>query len=144
MVLIQANVDHVEHVIYYLIRGLVGVGLHYPYVEKLALEAAFAIQRFCHYIILRITTIISNANPMRYILSHQILGRHYSKCVVILSEFYLVFTTPKAKKSLVFSELMVDLPRVSEVSIALESLLDDFLFLIDSSDPWYIDILVYL
>ena len=74
MVLVQADVDHVEHVIYYLSQGLVGAELCYPYIEKLALAVAFVIQRFFHHIILQTTTVISNANPMRYILSHQILG----------------------------------------------------------------------
>lgn len=46
MVLVQANVDHVDHVIYYLSRGLVGAELHYPYVEKLDLIASFVVQRF--------------------------------------------------------------------------------------------------
>ena len=69
MVLIQTNVDHVEHVIYYLSQGLVGAELHYPYIEKLSLVVAFVVQHFQHYIILRTTTVISVANPMRYILS---------------------------------------------------------------------------
>lgn len=81
---------------------------------------------------------------MKYILSHQILGGHYSKWVVILYEFDLVFSTPKVKKSLVLAELMVGLPRVSQLLQELESLPNDSLFLMDSSDPWYGDILVYL
>ena len=88
--------------------------------------------------------VISDANPMRYILSCQILGGRYSKWVVILSKFDLIFSTPKAKKSLVFAELMARLPRVSQPLQELESLLDDSLFLMDSSEPWYGDILVYL
>lgn len=43
MVLVLANVDHIEHVIYYLSQGLVGAELHYPYVKKLALAAAFVV-----------------------------------------------------------------------------------------------------
>ena len=43
MVLIQADDDHVEHVIYYLSHGLVGEQLRYPYVEKLALAVAFVV-----------------------------------------------------------------------------------------------------
>ena len=39
---------------------------------------------------------------------------------------------------------MVGLPRVSKPLQELESLPDDFLFLMDSSEPWYGDILVYL
>ena len=52
MVLVQTDDVHFEHVIYYLSRGLVDAELKYPYIKKLALEAAFAIQKFCHYIIL--------------------------------------------------------------------------------------------
>ena len=114
MVLVQTNDVHIEHVIYYLNHGLVDAELRYPYVEKLALAAAFVVQKFRHYIILRTTTVIYDANPMRYILSRQILGGRYSKWVVILSEFDLIFCTPKAKKSLVFTKLMAGLPRVYE------------------------------
>ena len=112
IVLVQTDDIHIEHAIYYLSRGLVSTELKYPYVEKLALAAAFAIQKFRHYIILRTTTVISDANPMKYILSRHVLGGRYSKWIVILSEFDLIFTTPKAKKSLVFAELMAGLPRV--------------------------------
>ena len=52
IVVVQTDDDNIEHVIYYLSRGLVGVELKYPYVEKLALAAAFAVQKFHHYIIL--------------------------------------------------------------------------------------------
>ena len=39
---------------------------------------------------------------------------------------------------------MAGLPRVSQPLQELESLLDDYLFPMDSSNPWYGDILVYL
>ena len=70
MVLVQTDDVHIEHVIYYLICGLVGAELKYPYVEKLALAAAFAVHKFHHYLILRTTTVIFDANPMNQILSH--------------------------------------------------------------------------
>ena len=47
---------------------------------------------------------------MRYILSRQILGGQYLKWVVILSKFDLIISTPEAKQSLVFTELMARLP----------------------------------
>ena len=50
MVLFQVDIVHIEHVIYYLSRGLVSTELRYPYVEKLALAAAFVVQKFHHYI----------------------------------------------------------------------------------------------
>ena len=97
IVLVQTDDVHIEHVIYYLSCGLVGADLKYPYVEKLALVSAFAVQKFHHYIILRTTTVISDANPVKYILSRQVLRGRYSKWIVILFEFDLLFNTPKAK-----------------------------------------------
>ena len=44
MVLVQTDDHHTEHVVYYLSKGLVGAELRYPYVKKLALVNAFAIQ----------------------------------------------------------------------------------------------------
>ena len=52
--------------------------------------------------------------------------------------------TAKAKKSLVFIKLMTDRPQVDDDFVVPDSLLDESLFLIDSSNPWYGDIRVYL
>ena len=54
------------------------------------------------------------------------------------------FRSAKAKKSLVFADLLSDLPRNSEEVSYDESLVDDHLFLIDSSDLWYGTIIIYL
>jgi hypothetical protein len=64
MVLIQEDNSHDEHVIYYLSRSLTTTETKYLHVEKLALAAIQAVQRFRHYILLRNTTVISNCNPM--------------------------------------------------------------------------------
>jgi hypothetical protein len=57
---------------------------------------------------LRTTTVIYDADPMQYILSHQILGGRYSKWIVIIQEFDLEVSTVNSKKSLVFTKLMID------------------------------------
>eukprot|EP00253_Pinus_taeda_P006813 PITA_06813 len=64
MVLVQTDDDDTEHVIYYLSKNLLDTGTRYAYVEKLALAAVCAVQRFRHYILLRTTTVISDCNPM--------------------------------------------------------------------------------
>jgi hypothetical protein len=50
----------------------------------------------------------------------------------------------KAKKSLVFAELICDLPHADEDIEPRDSLPDETLFLISTFDPWYEDILLYL
>ena len=72
------------------------------------------------------------------------IGGKFSKWIVILQEFDWKFRLAKAKKSLVFAELLSDLPGNSEEVSYDESLVYDHLFLIDSSDLWYGSIIVYL
>jgi hypothetical protein len=81
---------------------------------------------------------------MYHILTRQVLGGKYSKWIVILQEFDLEFAKSKAKKSLVFAELICDLPHADEDTEPRDSLPDESLFLISTSDPWYGDILLYL
>ena len=49
-------------------------------------------------------------NPMRHILSRQIVRGKYSKWIVILQEFNLEFVNAKTNKSLTFAELVSELP----------------------------------
>lgn len=81
---------------------------------------------------------------MTYILTCQLVGGKYSKWIIILQEFDLVFTTAKFKKSLVFTKLICSLPSTSLPTGADEQLSDKTLFLINTLDPWYGDIIMYL
>jgi hypothetical protein len=131
-------------VIYYLIKSLSSPELRYSHVEKLALAAVIVVQRFRHYILLRTTTIITNSNPMYHIMTRQVLGGKYSKWIVILQEFDLEFVKSKAKKYLVFVELICEFQHVDEDTEPRDSLPDETLFLISTFDPWYGDTLIYL
>lgn len=81
---------------------------------------------------------------MRHILSHQVIGGKYSKWIVILQQFDLVFTATKVKNSLVFTELFSNLPIFYRNEIAHDTLPNEAIYLIDSTNPWYSDILLYL
>ena len=67
----------------------------------------------------------------------------YNRWIVILQEFDLEFMSAKSKKSLVFTELISELPCGEEI-VYDESFPDEHLFLISPQDPWYGDIIVYL
>jgi hypothetical protein len=110
MLLVQDDDFHDKHVIYYLNRSLTTIEAKYLDVEKLALAAVQVVQHFQHYILLRKTTVISDCNPMQHILTRHLLGGKYFKWIVILQEFDLDFEHAKSKKSLVFTELICDLP----------------------------------
>ena len=121
--------------IYYASKNLIDSKTCYSHVEKLALAMVIAMQTFCHYILLHTTTVLADQNPMYYILTHQVLGGKYSRWIVILQEFDLEFSKATSKKSLVFVELICDLPCVTRKSEPNDSFLDEFLFLISTMDP---------
>jgi hypothetical protein len=64
--------------------------------------------------------------------------------MVILQDFDLDFVSAKSKKSLVFAELILELPVESGDVVPEELSIQGDMFLIESSDPWYGDILMYL
>lgn len=72
------------------------------------------------------------------------LGGKYSHWIVILQEFDLEFTKAKSKMSLVFAEIMCDFTHSENETEPLDSLPDESLFLIITSNPWYGDFLLYL
>jgi hypothetical protein len=78
---------------------------------------------------------VSDVNPFQYVLTRRIIRGKYNKWIVILQEFDLHFTSVKSKKSLVFPELISDFPLLHEGVIHIDSLADEHIFLVSSSDP---------
>jgi hypothetical protein len=144
MVLVQEDDLFSEYVIYYLSRGLVGPELNYSHIEKLALAAVHAVQRFRHYVLFCKTTVIAVMNPFQYMLTRWVIGGKISRWIVILQEFDLDFVSAKSKKSLVFAELISKLPIELGDVVPKESPILGDMFFITSLDPCYRDILMYL
>ena len=88
--------------------------------------------------------VIADVNPFQYVLTKRIIGGKYNKWILILQEFDLDFASVKSKKSLVFAELIFDFPRLDEDVIHVDLFVDEHIFLVSSSDPWYGDIVLYL
>ena len=54
------------------------------------------------------------------------------------------FQSSKSKKSLVFAELIAEFTTEENEVVEEDSLPDEYIFLISTSNPWYGDILIYL
>jgi hypothetical protein len=83
MVLLQEDDELHEHVIYYLSRNLICLELKYSHVEKLALTVVHAVQRLCHYILLRKTIMVVDVNLFQCVLTRHIIGGKYKDCAII-------------------------------------------------------------
>jgi hypothetical protein len=84
MVLVKEDYFLEEHVIYYLIQGLVGPEIKYSHVEELTLAVVHVIQRFCHYILSHKTFVIFVVNPFQYVLTRRVINRKIIRWIVML------------------------------------------------------------
>ena len=74
-----------------------------------------------------------------------VLGGKYYLWIVILQEFDLEFAKANSKKYFVFVELMCELPiEALTKTEPNDSYLDEFLFFISTTNPWYGDLIIYL
>ena len=80
--------------------------------------------------------VVADVNPFQYVLSRQIVGGKFNKCIVILQDFDLDFQFAKSKKSLFFAELIAEFTVEEDVAIEEDSFLDEHIFFISTSDPW--------
>jgi hypothetical protein len=84
--------------------------LKYKHEEKISLAVILAIQKLRHYILLRTTKVVIDSNPMQYLLSRRQVNDKFSRCIVILQDYDLEFSTPKCKKALVLAKHVTTLP----------------------------------
>lgn len=115
-------------------QRLVGPQLRYSPIEKLALVAIHVVQRLHHYILLHNTFILVATNPSQFVLSRKVVGGEYNRCIIILQEFDLQLLSAKSKKSLVFVELVSELPCEEDI-VYEENFPNEHVFLISSQDP---------
>jgi hypothetical protein len=88
--------------------------------------------------------VVVDVNPFQYVLTRRIIRGKYNKWIFILQEFDPDIASTKSKKSLVFTELISDFPRLDEDVIHVDSFAYEHIFLVSSSNPWYGDIVLYL
>jgi hypothetical protein len=79
--------------------------------------------------------VVVDVNPFQCVLTRCIIRGEYNKWIVILQEFDLDFASTKSKKSLVFTELISNFPRLDEDVIHVDLFVDEHIFLVSLSDP---------
>jgi hypothetical protein len=86
---VQLGDENREHVIYYVSKNLSGPPLKYKHEDKLSLAIVLAVQKLCHYILLRTTKVVPDSNPMQYLLSRRQINGKFARWIVILQEYDL-------------------------------------------------------
>ena len=82
--LAQQNDEGKENSLYYLSRTLNGIELNYSPIEKICLALMFAVKKLRHYLQAHSVHPISQADPIKYLISKSILSGKKAKWVILL------------------------------------------------------------
>ena len=93
---------------------------------------------------MRSTKVVTNSDPMAFLLSHQIINGKYASWIVILQEFDLEFVTPKSKKGLALAELISKLPTGTQDPPVNDDFPDELLVFMFTNTHWFANIENYL
>lgn len=66
---------------------MVGAKLNYSLIKKICLALLFALQKLRHYLLTTTIHLISQADPLKYIMSRPSVQGHIAKWTVLLLEF---------------------------------------------------------
>lgn len=94
----QENEYGKENALYYLSRTMMPCEVNYSPIEKMCLALIFAIQKLRHYFLAHIVSLISRANPLKYILSKPIWSDWFARWALLLQQFDITYVTQNTIK----------------------------------------------
>ena len=87
-----------------------------------------------HYLQAYSVWLISEANPLKYIISRPVLSRRLEKWVLLLQEFEIIYVSQKAIRRQTLVDFLVDHPIPDEWKFS-EDLPDENVFFIEMLEP---------
>lgn len=91
VMLAQKNEQAKDQGIYYLSHTLVDYDIRYIYIEKAFLVVVFLDKKIQNYMLNHITYVISQVDPLKYMMSKACHNTHITKWIIFLFEYDLVF-----------------------------------------------------
>nr|XP_027096219.1 uncharacterized protein LOC113716121 [Coffea arabica] len=137
------RVGKAAHAIYYASRALNGAQLNYSTTEKELLAVVFALEKFRSYLLGAKVIIFSDHAALRYLLTKKEAKPRLIRWILLLQEFNLEIRDKKGAENLVADHL--SRVQVVEEDLPLrEAFPEEHLFSINSSLPWYADIVNFI
>ncbi|XP_026450673.1 uncharacterized protein LOC113350766 [Papaver somniferum] len=91
-------------------EGIKDAQLRYPKAERACLALSHAMQRFRHYLLSNRVVLVSKADPKKFLLLKPALIGRPAKWMLQMSEFDIVFVSPKAIKGQAVADLLAAFP----------------------------------
>lgn len=104
--LAQKNEEEKENALYYLSRTLVGAEFNYSAIEKICLALIFAVKKLRHYCLSHQITLISRADPIKFLMNRPMLSGRLAKWALLLSEFDITYVPARAIKGQAIADFL--------------------------------------
>nr|XP_027109530.1 uncharacterized protein LOC113729431 [Coffea arabica] len=137
------RVGRAAHAIYYPSKALNGAQLNYSTTEKELLAVIFALEKFRFYLLGAKVIVFSDHIVLRYLLTKKYAKPRLIRWILLLQEFNLEIKDKSGAENLVTDHLS-RLLTYKEDQPLREAFPEEQLLTIDSSAPWYADIVNFL
>ena len=142
-VVLGQRIGKVVHVIYYTSKVLNGTQLKYSTTNKELLAVVFTLEKFRSYLLGAKVIIFCNHAALRYLLMKKNAKPRLIRWILLLQGFDLEIKDKSEAGNLVADHLNCLLTNKEDQPLR-EAFLEEQLFAIDSSAPWYVDIVNFL
>ncbi|XP_026449438.1 uncharacterized protein LOC113349647 [Papaver somniferum] len=133
----------VLYAIYYASKILNGAQINYSTTEKELLAIVFSLEKYRSHLVGTQVIVFSDHAALRYLLTKKDAKSRLIRWILLLQEFHLQIKDKKGSENTV--EYHLSRLIASEEAIPLhDSFPDEQLFTVDSTTPWYADIVNYL
>lgn len=133
--LAQVNEAGKETALYYRSQTLMGAECNYSPIEKECLTLIFTVQKLRHYCLSHDITLISRADPIKFLMTRPMLSGRFAKWMLLLSEYTISYRPVKAVKGQAVVDFLAAHPMVESEEIN-DDFPDEQVMLVESQSPW--------
>ncbi|XP_071939365.1 uncharacterized protein [Coffea arabica] len=137
------RVSRTTHTIYYASKALNKSQLNYSTTEKELLVVIFALEKFRPYLFGAKVSVFSDHTALRYLMTKKDAKPRLIRWILILQEFKLETKDKSGAENLIVDHLSCLLTHKKEQPLR-KTFPEEQLFAVDSSAPWYADMINFL
>ncbi|XP_071906718.1 uncharacterized protein [Coffea arabica] len=137
------RIGRAAHAIYYTSKALNGAQLNYSTTEKELLAVVFALEKFRPYLLGAKVIVFSDHAALRYLMTKKDAKPRLIRWILLLQEFNLEIKDKSGAENLVADHLSRLLAHKEEPPLR-EAFPEEQLLAINSSVPWYADLVNFL
>ncbi|XP_028055974.1 uncharacterized protein LOC114260115 [Camellia sinensis] len=108
--LLVKDIDGIEKPFYYTSRKVNAAESRYTPIAMHCLALIFTTQKLCHYFLAHSIQVVTQSDPVCYLLSKPALIGRMTRWLLALAEYDIICVTPKAIKSQALADLLAQFP----------------------------------